>query len=141
MTWALLNGAVIADPIQLLVLSFEPLVIAEAGRKFIGEANDVPVVGDLLWPMLVQTNAPTSKLVDAHVGGHRSQIDQHVNARGVPSLAHEPPRTDQASGEALLEEFGDHGGIVTWHPVFSGTGNLMVATQDNIGEFYLQTSF
>ena len=121
MTGAFLDGSIVANTVELLVLANEPLVVAEAGLEFIGETNHIPVVGDLLGPVLVQTNAPASELVDAHVGGHGRQIDQYVDTRSIPSFAHEATRPNQASSEPLLEEFGDHGGIIARHPVLAGT--------------------
>ena len=138
MTGAFLDGSIVANTVQLLVLANEPLVVAEAGLEFIGETNHIPVVGDLLGPVLVQANAPASKLVDAHVGGHGRQIDQHVDTRSIPSLAHEATRPNQASGETLLKEFGDHGGIIPWYPVLAGAGDFVVATHHFISKHNLE---
>ncbi len=140
MAGTLLNRPVVADTVQFLVLANEPFVVTEAGLKFIGQANHIPVVGDLLRPVLVQANAPASELVDAHVGGHGRQVNQHVDARRIPSLAHQTTRPDQASGETFLEELGDHGGIIAWYPVFAGAGNFVVATHNHIVQHDLQMS-
>ena len=127
MTNPLLNRSVIADPVELGVFALEPPVIIKPPPELFGQADYVPIVRDLLQPVLVEAKRPSAQLVNAHAGGHGRQVDEHVDTAGIPAFPEEPPRTNETPGDALLERFGDHLGIMPRPPVLAAALDFVVA--------------
>ena len=91
------------------MFAFEPFVIIKPFDELLGKADDVPIVGYLFGPQLIQTHRSSSQLVDAHAGGDRGQVDQDIDARSIPTLAEKTPGADKATGQTFLEKFRHHG--------------------------------
>ena len=114
------------------MLAFEALEIGIPEVGFGQDAHHVPVVGDLFRPVLVQTEGAPAKLVDAHVRGDGGQIHKDVDSACVPTLTKEPTCAHDALRDALLEEFGQHPGVVAWNPILADAPDAMVTAEDLI---------
>lgn len=84
---ALLDDSVVAHPEERLVLRHEALVVVEPLGKLAGHADDVPVVGELIGILRIEPDRAPAELIDGHGGCHCGEVDENVDAVGVPSLA------------------------------------------------------
>ena len=75
-----LDGTVITNPVQLLVLLFEALIIIKTFGKLFSNANNIPIISNFVFPFLIQTNRASTELIDAHAGCHRGHVDQDIDA-------------------------------------------------------------
>ena len=86
------------------VLADEPLPVGGALGMPVGDADDGPDVRHLLGPGGVEPQRPSARLDDRRRGGRRGQVDQRVDAAGVPALAEQRAGADEDPAVALLEE-------------------------------------
>jgi hypothetical protein len=81
------------------------------------DADDVPVVRHLAGPARIETEAAAPQLLDRLGGRDAGEVDQGVEREGVPPLAEQPTRPDQAAGDAGLERGGQHPDVGPRRPV------------------------
>ena len=112
-----LNAAVVRHPEEMFVFFAKPMVIVEALFELRRDANHIPVVGQFLGHVRVQSKGSPPQLVDGHRGGYACQVDEHIDLVGVPAFAEQTAGADEAAGDALLKQLGDQLHVHTRAPV------------------------
>ncbi len=136
MSGPLFDGSILADSEGGVVFFGKPLVVVEALAEFRCQADDIPVVGQLLGPQGIESNRAAAELVDGHRGGGGGEIDQDIDPVGVPALSQQPAGSDQASRDPFLEHRGDQADVEPWSPFAALAGDLHEVAVPG-GEFQL----
>ena len=117
------------------MLLLESVIVIEPLAELLCQADDVPVVCDLLRPFFVQPEGSSPQLVDAHACCHRGQVNQDVDSAGIPTLSKQTSSPDDALGDAFLEEFGNHHRVISRLPMLTTPTDLHEAITFDVIEF------
>ncbi len=82
-------------------------VVGVAARVVLGDADDGPVVGDLVRALGVQPQRAPADLRDGRRGGRAAEVDDDVERRAVPALAEQPAGADEDLRAPRLQPAGE----------------------------------